>query len=402
MSKIILNKVYLLNWYGFVDKTIPIGKSLSLITGENECGKSTVLDAIKYAFTGDTDFNKATSATRVGVGRRTLSSYTRCLIDPDTRKYARPANTHPNVFTHIALEYYNELYDSRFVLGVILETNSSDNVDNYWYSLENKTLDDIYFFNESDSKKYVLSAKQFRDKNRVELLNKNNGIVKFMTMTGLKLQGEGITKYQRKLKSIMTYNPEAKIQQFIKESVLEDRNINLNKLKEAKEGIDSITVSFEILEKEIKDLDEILIEFEKYSRVCSRLIKDDVKKVYKELLNANRIIDVNTKNINDNVFEIERLTGLLKQELIEKEEKEVELRNSKRQLEQMDGTKAVQDEKDKLASLKAKADELKEKINVLKNLSVSMRDFIHSGLLDFELSDLLNLDIPSSIVTIHR
>ena len=73
---------------------------------------------------------------------------------------------------------------------------------------------------------------------------------------------------------------------------------------------------------------------------------------------------------------------------VEKEEKEVELRNSQRQLEQMDGTKAVQDEKDKLASLKAKDDELKEKINVLKNLSVSMRDFIHSGLLDFELSDL--------------
>ena len=65
MSKIILKQVYLLNWYGFVDKTIPIGKNLSLITGENECGKSTVLDAIKYAFTGDTYFNKATSATRV-------------------------------------------------------------------------------------------------------------------------------------------------------------------------------------------------------------------------------------------------------------------------------------------------------------------------------------------------
>ena len=87
MSKIILKQVYLLNWYGFVDKTIPIGNSLSLITGENECGKSTVLDAIKYAFTGDTDFNKASSATRVGAGRRTLASYTRCMIDPDTRKY---------------------------------------------------------------------------------------------------------------------------------------------------------------------------------------------------------------------------------------------------------------------------------------------------------------------------
>lgn len=119
MSKIILKQVYLLNWYGFVDKTIPIGKNLSLITGENECGKSTVLDAIKYAFTGDTDFNKATSATRVGSGRRTLSSYTRCLIDPDTRKYARPSSSHPNVYTHIALEYYNELYDTDFCLCVI-------------------------------------------------------------------------------------------------------------------------------------------------------------------------------------------------------------------------------------------------------------------------------------------
>ena len=47
MKKIILKQVYLLNWYGFVDKTIPIGTHLSLITGENECGKSTVLDAIK-------------------------------------------------------------------------------------------------------------------------------------------------------------------------------------------------------------------------------------------------------------------------------------------------------------------------------------------------------------------
>lgn len=397
MSKIILKQVYLLNWYGFVDKTIPIGKKLSLITGENECGKSTVLDAIKYAFTGDTDFNKATSATRIGSGRRTLSSYTRCLIDPDTRKYARPSNTHQNVYTHIALEYYNELYDTHFVLGVILETNSSDNVDNYWYSLENKTLNDISFFNESKNKKYVLNAKEFRDRNRADLLNKNNGVAKFMTMTGLKLQSEGITKYQRKLKSIMTYNPEAKIQQFIKESVLEDKNINLNKLKEAKEGIDDITASFEILEKEINDLDSILKAFEDYARVCSRLAKDDVKRTYKELLNANRKIDSNTKQINDNSFEIERLADLLKQELSEKDQLDLDLRRANRQLDQVDGTKAIQDEEGKLAALNSKTDELMSKIESLDVLSSRMKDFIQSGLLDFELSDISNPNIPSSV-----
>lgn len=397
MSKIILKQVYLLNWYGFVDKTIPIGKSLSLITGENECGKSTVLDAIKYAFTGDTDFNKATSATRVGSGRRTLSSYTRCLIDPDTRKYARPANAYPNVYTHIALEYHNELYDADFVLGVILETNASDNVDNHWYCVENKTLKDISFFNEDNGEKYVLNSKHFRDANRVELLNKNDGVIKFMSMTGLKLQREGITKYQRKLKSIMTYNPEAKIQQFIKDSVLEDKSINLSKLKEAKDSIDDINASFEILEKEINDLDDILRAFKDYQRICSRLAKDDAKRVYKELLNTNKKIEHNTKYIDENKFEIERLNDLLKQEKLERGQKELDLRKANSQLDQVDGTKAIQDERDKLNLLCFKAAELAEKIRALEVLSDRIREFVQDSSMDFDPLDLTDPDISSSI-----
>ncbi len=397
MSKIILKQVYLLNWYGFVDKTIPIGKSLSLITGENECGKSTVLDAIKYAFTGDTDFNKATSATRVGSGRRTLASYTRCLTDPDTKKYARPSSSHPNVYTHIALEYYNELYNTSFVLGVILETNSSDNVDSYWYSLDNKALKDISFFNESENRKFVLNSKQFRDSNRAELLNKYNGVVKFMNMTGLKLQSENITKYQRKLKSIMTYNPEAKIQQFIKESVLEDKNINLNKLKEAKNSIDDITASFEILEKEINELDDILQTFMDYARVTSRLAKDDVKRVYKNLVSDAKKIEANNKQINDNSFEIERLTDLLKQESSEKEQTDFDLRNANRQLDQVDGTKAIQYEKDKLTMLKSKEKEFLEKIKALDMLSTRIKEYINYIGLELEITNLSSPEIASSV-----
>lgn len=379
MSKIALKQVYLLNWYGFVDKIIPIGESLSLITGENECGKSTVLDAIKYAFTGDTDFNKATSATRVGSGRRTLASYTRCLIDPDTRKYARPATTNPIVYTHIALEYFNELYNTNFVLGVILETNSSDNVDNYWYSLENRTLKDIVFIEDKNGKKHVLTPKQFREKNGTELFNKSTGVTKFMTMTGLKIQGEQVLQYQRKLKSIMTYNPEAKIQQFIKESVLEDKKVSLNKLKEAKDSIDEITKSFSLLEKEINELEEILQSFADYSRVCSRLTKDDIKRVYKDLLNAQKMIEANTKQINENAFEIERLSELLKQENADKEQKDRELRNANRQLDQVDGTKAIQDEKNKLSVLMTQSKELSEKIISLEYLTSRINEFIENN-----------------------
>ena len=68
MSKTVLTRVHLVNWYGFIDVIIPIAEDLTLISGENECGKSTILDAIKYAFTGDTQFNKASTGGATGIG----------------------------------------------------------------------------------------------------------------------------------------------------------------------------------------------------------------------------------------------------------------------------------------------------------------------------------------------
>ena len=70
MSKICLREVKLINWYGFKDDNIPISDLMTLITGENESGKSTILDAIKYAYTGDTKFNESTNKGSAGVGRR--------------------------------------------------------------------------------------------------------------------------------------------------------------------------------------------------------------------------------------------------------------------------------------------------------------------------------------------
>lgn len=95
MSKTVLRRIHLVNWYGFANTTIPVSEDLTLISGENECGKSTILDAIKYAYTGDTQFNKATSGHNTGVSKRDLVSYTRCLIDASAGTYARSAEKIP-------------------------------------------------------------------------------------------------------------------------------------------------------------------------------------------------------------------------------------------------------------------------------------------------------------------
>ena len=376
MSKITLTNVYLLNWYGFVDKIIPMGKNLSLISGENECGKSTILDAIKYAFSADTAFNKATSATNMGAGKRTLMTYTRCLIDPDSRKFARPASIFPHVYTHIALEYYHELENTYFVLGVLIDTNASDDTESNWYAFDKKRISDIIFFDtKDDNKMNVLNPTQFKRRNRVELLNRDVGMDKFMMMVGLRLKKLELFRFQRKLKNIMTYNPNAKIQEFIKASILEDKSINLNKLKEAKRGIDDISTSFDLIEHEISLLQEIIDAFEKLHDDKDKLLKDDMKRAYKGYQKNGKNIDDNHQRIHTNEVESKHLNGLIKEYETKKTNVDDELMQARIRLNSVDGIKAIEDEKIKLKQLKEVSEEYKQKMQLLGSLSECIQQF---------------------------
>lgn len=284
MSKIALRNIRLINWYGFTNATIPVSENLTLISGENECGKSTILDAIKYAYTGDTQFNKATSGYNSGVGKRNLVSYTRCLVDASAGVYARPADRIPAVYTHIALEYYDQINERAFILGVIIETGISDISGTFWYAIDQKELKDVAFVYKEKSVVKPYNASEFQKCYGVQLKKKQEGIALFMQMVGLKLPFQEVSKYQRKLRNIMAYNPAAKIQEFIKESVLEEHDVNFDKLKDAKKNIEQINSSLELIHQELQDLDAILKDYDEHDRKALRLKIDDIKLLYKNIV----------------------------------------------------------------------------------------------------------------------
>lgn len=290
MNKTILRKIHLVNWYGFSNRTIPVSEDLTLISGENECGKSTILDAVKYAYTGDTQFNKATSGYNTGVGKRNLVSYTRCLVDASAGIYARPADKIPVVYTHIALEYFDQINENPFVLGVVIETAVTDIRGTHWYAMDGKTIGDISFVYEEDSVIKPYDASGFQKENSVQMKTKKEGITLFMQMIGLKLPYQEVSKYQRKLRNIMAYNPAAKIREFIKESVLEEHDVNFDKLKEAKKNIEQINGSLEQIKQELQDLDSILADYEEHDKKALQLKIDDIKIKYKELVQCQREI----------------------------------------------------------------------------------------------------------------
>ncbi len=286
---ILLKKVRLINWYGFSNTTAPIG-FFTLIAGKNGNGKSVMLDAIKYAAYGDTVFNKSSESK----GSRTLSSYTRGLLDATAGTYMRPADKVPNVYSHIVLEYYDDVEQKPFILGVVIETSASNNCQAYRYVMDKTTMEGMEHTYQAAGVKVPYSASELHKKYRLTLMNREQGLPKFMQMTGLKLSIHQMPTYLRKLRGIMSYDPNARIDQFIRESVLEERNVDFKKLIDAKENIERLNASFEMIQQEIEELDGILGKYDAWENERNRLLADDIRRVYKSQKDLNKEIDRQT------------------------------------------------------------------------------------------------------------
>ncbi|MCD7834304.1 MAG: AAA family ATPase [Lachnospiraceae bacterium] len=375
MSKTVMRNIRLVNWYGFHNVTIPVAENLTLISGENECGKSTILDAIKYAYTWDAQFNKATSGHQ-GTGKRNLLSYTRCLMDASAGIYARPAEKIPTVYTHIALEYEDQVNERPFVLGVIIETAAADIRSTAWYALDGKCLSDIdyVYLDQSVLKPYDISG--FQKRYAVQMKGKKDGITLFMQMTGLKLPYQEVFRYQRKLRSIMAYNPAAKIQEFIRESVLEAHNVNFDKLKEAKKNIEQINLSLEQINQELADLDRILKDYEEHGRRELRLKIDDIKAIYQSLVKCQGRKKEIEEQIHSRQIRCRDLERMIEEEAGAIDEIDAYYAEARHALKNMDVAKAILASEELLQRYKKQLENLEQEKEALERFQTRIRKVV--------------------------
>ena len=120
-----LKKLLLVNWSKFGAVSMKINGS-TLFTGVNGSGKSTILDAMTYLITGNTQFNTAAQDRE-----RTVLRYVR----GDTKshgeyRYLRSGE----VVSYIVMEFYSPTDRSNFVVGVCIESQDEQSQKPYWFA----------------------------------------------------------------------------------------------------------------------------------------------------------------------------------------------------------------------------------------------------------------------------
>ena len=370
-----LSKIRLVNWYGFSSMTVPIG-AFTLIAGKNGNGKSVLLDAIKYALYGDTVFNKSTE----NKGSRTIPSYTRGLLDATANSYMRPADKMPNVYTHIVLEMHEKELDKYFILGTVIETNSGNGIITQRYVIEEKHLNEIEHTYEKGTDVFVYSAGELQKKYGLKMFSATEGLAKFMQRTGLRLNEGQLAAFRRKLRSIMSYDPNAKIDQFIRESVLEEKKVDFTKLVETKSNIDKLTETIMTIDSEISELENILRLFEEVERKQNVILTDDIKIAYKRYRRDKKNIEKAENQMILASKQIEEDDRNLK--IVEDKEKKTRsvLEEASYNLNQMDCAKAIREAENVLSETEKRKDILmteKKKLLELENRISELMNWMH-------------------------
>ena len=276
MNRKTATKLLLVQWARFQNECIRLEGS-TLLTGVNGSGKSTVLDAMTYLLTGNSQFNKAAKDRD-----RTVIGYVRGDTKSNgTERYLRTGE----VISYIAMEFWSPLDQSFLVVGVCMESDNEIACRSSWFVCRDARIDEINFTS-TEGKRIRFTPKnelavRGEKLRSAEFLGKERGVEQVLRALGLRCNA---SKYRSRLLKMMAFNPENNIDQFIQDCVLEPGRVDsLKELREQRHQFDHIKEMYENLRSSKAQLETIEQRTGEYERKLRSLRIRELMLLYQDL-----------------------------------------------------------------------------------------------------------------------
>lgn len=372
-------KLLLINWSRFQNITVRLEGS-TLFTGVNGSGKSTILDAMTYLLTGNTQFNKAAKDRD-----RTVAAYVR----GDTKsngadRYLRK----DEVVSYVAMEFWSPVENMYLVVGVCIESASESDVSPSWFLCKDTRMEEISFSRTEDRKFYVTPSRQLTVKGKklksADFMGRDKGTEQLLRALGLRCE---VKKYRAKLLKMMAFNPENNIDQFIQECVLEPGKVDsLKELREQKAHFEKLRESYRELQDGKEKLEEIEQKTQDYEKKLGMLGIRELMLLYQDLKEKQ---EAREKEAFRKQEFIQRLQSLERQ----KEDIQTQMEHARARLTAAESNGLFSEMQSSIQAMELRLSELKNQISKYEDETAKLKKL--QGMLTGPLMWLLEEGIDS-------
>ena len=261
-----MTKIQMVHWGNFKVECIEMKDSM-LITGSNGVGKTTILDALSYLLAGNKRFNQ--NSDDKGRGRDVIGYVRGDLKSEGGPRYLRNGN---NISSYVMAEFYSELDERYFVIGVSLEY-ASEKFSEKWFVLKDTKIDDIKCYERVGNSFKILPKEYVTVKgvplSSSDLMPIKKGLEQVKLALGVRCSVE---KYKNKLVKMMFYKAEDNINAFIKNSVLDEKpNESIQSIREHRQHYEELVSQYdhlEMLREQLREIDAAATEYEAQKEKC--------------------------------------------------------------------------------------------------------------------------------------
>ncbi|MGI6317617.1 MAG: ATP-binding protein [Dethiobacteria bacterium] len=251
-----LTKVKLINWHFFTDETIVIDGS-TLITGDNGSGKSTLVDAIQVAIVANLKKVRFNSSAMEDRTTRDLKSYLRGKTGTEGRTtFLR----NDDFSSYIVLEITHTLSGKTYLIGVVFDYyHVTGEEEHIFFKIDEEPLHDDLFFYEPQKPR---NRRQFFDflkargiKHRQYRNDINSYIYDLRQLFGAK------ESFFSLFTKGISFSPITDLRRFVYDYILEERDIDVENMREYFEKFRQVELMIGETRKEIAELEKIEAQY---------------------------------------------------------------------------------------------------------------------------------------------